>query len=151
MHYLQFSSVYTLMACVHVQQIHATLSDDDFLEAYYKLYASIDSPSRRPWTREHFVPDANFHRSCRLGYVAEPVRALSCIRNTEGVPLLYHATDHQQRLLAALSMPCFKLALIGYFSRLINNHLFHDNWAFQRLALPMKPSDIRAASVRSLL
>ena len=140
------------MACVYVQQIHATLSDNDFLEAYYKLYASKDSPSRRPWTREHFVPDANFHRACRLVYVAEPVGALWHSGNTEGVPLTHHATDHQQKLLAPLTMQCFKLplALRDYCSGSINNHSLHDNRAFQELALPKKPSDICAASARIL-
>ena len=73
-----------LTARVALQQIHAALSDDGFLEAYYRLYASIDSPKRNPWTRERQVSGCDLHKSCRLMYVAKSAASLWYLHNTTG-------------------------------------------------------------------
>ena len=72
------------MCYTALQQINATVADDQFLQAYYKQYASIDSPVRMLWSRKEFAPDANFTRSCSLVYVAKSAGSLWYMQNTKG-------------------------------------------------------------------
>ena len=92
-----------LTTCAAVQHIHAALADDAFLEAFYRHYASIDSPKRSPWRHERHVPGAEFHKSCRLLYVAKSVAALWYMHNTTGGPL---SCSNSLRLLELLSSVC---------------------------------------------